>query len=87
MDLLKLNVMDRDVQKPDVDLGFGMKHEIIIFKSINKITDTQIQNFKKGAKKFLSKMIGHLLMNSPYRSPFARWVYEPEVHGGLPGSM
>ena len=47
VDLLKLNVMDRDVQKPDVDLGFGMKHEITILKSINKITDTQIQNFRE----------------------------------------
>ena len=62
----------------NVDFGFGIKNGITILKSTNNITDTRIQNFKKGAKKFLSKMIDHLLKNSPIRSPFH--VYEPNMY-------
>ena len=82
VDFIKLDVMDRNFQKPDVDLGFGMKHEISLLKSTQKITE----NFKMCTKRFFVKDESPHLEAFPNSIPFYMLVqvYGPNLHGGLP---
>lgn len=50
--LMKIDVHDESKQKPAafVGLGFAVNHEMHLLKSIKKITNSQLLNFKEEAK-------------------------------------
>ena len=71
VDLVKLDVTDKNLQKRDMEFGYRLKHEIKLVKP--KVTDTQIKEFERSAVKFLATMCHHMLQNSPLKIPFVRW--------------
>ena len=66
VDLVKLDVTDKNLQKRDMEFGYRLKHEIKLVKP--KVTDTQIKEFEGNAVKFLTTMCHHMLQNSPLES-------------------
>ena len=54
VDLVKLDVTDKNLQKRDMEFGYRLKHEIKLVKP--EVTDTQIKEFERNAVKFLATM-------------------------------
>ena len=71
VDLVKLDVTDKNLQKRDMEFGYRLKHEIKLVKP--EVTDMQIKEFERNAVKFLATMCHHMLQNSPLKIPFVRW--------------
>ena len=73
VDLVKLDVTDKNLQKRDMEFVYRLKHEIKLVKP--KVTDTQIKEFERNDVKFLATMCHHMLQNSPLKIPFVRWCH------------
>ena len=52
----------------NVDLGFSINNELKVLKQSGKVKEIEIQNFKKGAVKFLVTLCQHALEKSQLKS-------------------
>ena len=50
VDLIKIGMLDTTIHKPNVDLGFALRHDLGFLKKKGTISDTQISRFKEDAK-------------------------------------
>ena len=73
--LIKLNVLDKNIQKVSVDLGFELKGEIKSFKKEGTIKETKLLDFYQNIKKFLSSLCNHLLTKTHLQSQFTICCY------------
>ena len=71
-DLNKISMLDTTIHKPNVDLGFAVRHNIGVLKKKGMISDTQIARFKEEANNFLATLANHIATKTPIHSYFAR---------------
>ena len=72
LDLVKLDMMNVNIHKPSTDFGFSLRHDMMVLKKSGKVNDTQIFNFKRDVKAFLSALCSHIVKKTPVQSHFAR---------------
>ena len=72
VDLIKISMLDTTIHKPNVDLGFTLRHDIGVLKRKGTISDTQISRFKEDAKNFLATLANHIATKTPIQSYFAK---------------
>ena len=51
LDLAKLDMMNVNIHKPSTDLGFSLRHDMMVLKKSGKVNDTQIFNFKRDVRR------------------------------------
>ena len=68
LDLVKLDMMNVNIHKLSTDLGFSLRHDVMVLKKSGKVNDTQIFNFKA----FLPALCSHIVKKTPVQSHFAR---------------
>ena len=74
LDVVKLDMMNVNIHKPSTDLGFSLQHDMMVLKKSGKVNDTQIFNFKRDVKAFLSVLCSHIVKKTTVQSHFARWA-------------
>lgn len=70
--LIKLDVMDKNIRNRDYDFGFSIRHELHALKQKGEITDFKLQAFTTEIKSFISTLCNHLISKIPLTSYFAR---------------
>ena len=74
LSLLKIDISNRENQLTDskIDIGFSLKYDLQQLKSKGKITEMQMDKFKRGIRDFLVSMCNHITEKSPLSSLMAR---------------
>ena len=73
VDVIKISMLDTTIHKPNVDLGFALKHDIgVSKKKKGTVYDMHIARFKEDAKNFLATLANHIATKTPINSYFAR---------------
>ena len=72
VDLIKISMLDTTIHKPNLDLGFALRHNSGVLKTKGTISDTQIARFKEDGKNFLVNLANYIATKTPIQSYFAR---------------
>ena len=70
--LIKLNMLDRNIQKVTTEVSFGLKSHLKDLKKEKKVKECEVHLFLEEVKQFLAALCNHLLTKSPISSHFAR---------------
>ena len=70
--LIKLNMVDRNIEKVTSEVSFGLKSHLKDLKKEKKIKESEVHLFLQEVKQFLATLFDHLLTKSPINSHFAK---------------
>ena len=70
--LIKLNMLDRNIQKVTTEVSFGLESRLKDLKKEEKVKESEVHLFLQEVKQFLATLCNHLLTKSPINSHFAR---------------
>ena len=72
--LLKIEVTDKKNQVgiDSVDLGFAIRHDLVLLRKTGKLSDVQLRNFRSGALLFLENLCSHIMEKCPLKYLFVR---------------
>ena len=70
--LIKLNMLDRNIQKLTTEVSFGLESRLKDLKKEKKVKESEVHLFLQEVKQFIATLCNHLLTNSPINSHFAR---------------
>ena len=70
--LIKLNMLDRNIQKVTTEVSFGLKSHLKDLKKEKKVKESEVHLFLQEVKQFLATLCNYLLTISPINSHFAR---------------
>ena len=70
--LIKLNMLDRNIQKVTTEVSFGLKSHLKDLKKEKKVKESEVHLFLQEVKQLLTTVCNHLLTESPINSHFAR---------------
>ena len=70
--LIKLNMLDRNIQKVTTEVSFGLKSHLKDLKKEKKVKESEVHVFLQQVKQFLATLCNHLLTKSPINCHFVR---------------
>ena len=69
--LIKLNMLDRNIQKVTTEVSFGLKSHLKDLKKEKKVKESEVHLFLQEVKQFLATLCNQLLTKSSINSHFA----------------
>ena len=69
---IEISKVENELSISKIDIGFSLKYDLKQLKTKGKITDVQIDRFKRGTLDFLVSMCNHITEKSPLSSLMAR---------------